>query len=101
MLRYSEASGCHGKITSRAPEPPSSGDPVATDQMIRDFAHQLLHRSAIVVARDIRMHLTPHTPLDPVVVRAVRRQEVQPQSLSMLGQPRLRLVRAVDLVVVQ
>ena len=40
--------------------------------------HQLLHRPAPVIARDVGVQVQPHA-LDPVVVGAVRRQEVELQ----------------------
>jgi hypothetical protein len=43
----------------------------------------------------------PDFPLDPIVVRAIRWQKVQPGSSLMLGQPQLRLRTAMDAVVVQ
>ncbi len=41
-----------------------------------DVAHQFLHRRAAMVPRDVRVQIEPYA-LDAVVVRAVRREEVQ------------------------
>ena len=50
---------------------------ITTTQFLLHFAHQGLDRLAPVVAGHVRMDLTPQRPFDPVVVRAIRRQEVQ------------------------
>lgn len=47
------------------------------------------------------MDFTPYLPLDPVVVRIIRRQKVQPDPLAKLGQPRLRLPTGMNPVIVQ
>ena len=45
--------------------------------------HQLLHGLAPVVPCDVRMEVLPD-PLDAIVIRAVGRQEVEPQSPPFL-----------------
>ena len=45
-----------------------------------NIVHQHFHRTPLVVASDFRMEVLPQA-LDPVVVRTVRREEVQPDAL--------------------
>lgn len=63
------------------------------------MGHQLLDRLAPVVARHVGVQVEPDT-LDPVVVRAVRREEVEHHAVAELGEEALRLLAGVDDVVV-
>ena len=54
-----------------------------------------------MVHRHVGVRFTPQLPLDPVVVRTVWRQKVQPELLSELRQPQPGLPAAVDDEVVQ
>jgi hypothetical protein len=49
---------------------------VAFPEVVADFVHEFGHARVAVVACHVRMHVLPD-PLDLVVVRALRRQEVQ------------------------
>ena len=64
------------------------------------FLHELPHRAATVIARDIVVQVAPHA-FDAIVVRAVRRQKMQTDSGAQGGQRDLRPLTAVDRVVVQ
>jgi hypothetical protein len=49
---------------------------VTPSQVAAGFLHQLPHGTATVIARDVGVQVSPD-PFDPVVVRAIRREEVQ------------------------
>jgi hypothetical protein len=51
-----------------------------------DSVQQPVDRLVTMVARDVRVQVEPEA-LDPVLVGAVRRQEVQPQPVTELRQP--------------
>ena len=63
--------------------------------------HELLHRLAAVVASDVGMQVFPSS-LDPVVIRAVGRKEVQLDPLALRRlQCDFHLLGMVDGVVVE
>src|SRR6266436_1170898 len=62
--------------------------------------HQVVDGFASVVSRDVCMHLPPH-PLDPVVLGAVRGQEVQHKPAGLLTQELLYASTGVNTVVVE
>src|SRR5437867_9136376 len=69
-------------------------------QMPDDTSHQVLDGFATVVPRHVRMDLAPH-PLDGVMVRTVRGQEVQLEQVPVLPQGLLHPPAGVDAVVVE
>jgi hypothetical protein len=64
---------------------------VVMNQPRHDLAGQLIDCHAPMVDRHIRVHLAPDLPLDPIVVRPIRRQKMKLEPLPILGQPRPRL----------
>ena len=74
---------------------------VASVQVEPHFGHKFLHSRAAVVARHVVVEVLPR-PLDTIVVRAIRWQEVQPD-LARCGrlQGQLYLLAVMDAVVVE
>jgi len=69
-------------------------------QMPGDLVHERVDGLAAVIAGDVGVDLTPEA-LDVVVLRAVRRQEVQLEPRAVLGQVRPHPPAGVDAVVVE
>ena len=69
--------------------------------IVSDVSHEVCHCGALVIASDIRVHVLP-SPLDPVVVGAIRRKEVENDSVSLRRlQTRLNQRGAVNREVIQ
>jgi hypothetical protein len=65
------------------------------------LSHQLLHGPAPVVPRDVRVQVLPDA-FDPIVIRAIRRQEVELQAPSLFRRQRQAHLEAVmDAAVVE
>ena len=84
--------------SSNKQDPPLGVEPVGEVPMdpVQERGDGLLP----VIAGDVGVQVEPKT-LDPVLVRAVRRQEVKLDPVTELGQPRLRHAALVDDVVVE
>src|SRR6266436_3507798 len=65
-----------------------------------DAPHQVVDCFASVVSRDVCMHLPPHA-FDPVMLGAVRGQEVQHEPAGLLTQELLYASAGVNAVVVE
>src|SRR5439155_14590261 len=63
-------------------------------------AQQLFDRAAAMVPGDVGVQVEPQA-LDPVLVRAVGRQEVEPQFVAVATEPGLGQAALVDDVVVE
>ena len=63
-------------------------------------AQQLVDGAAAVIPGDVGVQIEPQA-LDPVLVRAVRRQEVKPQFVAVAPEPGLGQAALVDDVVVE
>ena len=65
-----------------------------------DLLHQLIDGRATMVSGDVCMQVLPQ-PLDVVLLRAERRQEVQHEALAIVLQRLACLATVMDAVVVQ
>src|SRR5262249_48100891 len=74
--------------------------PGAAAELVANLDYKVVHVLTPVIARDVGMQVLPQS-LDPVVVRAIRRQEVQPDPPAEPGQRRLGDLAGMDPVVVQ
>ena len=83
-----------GRIGDCLGEVESSGEVFVNGSQQRD------HGGAHMIARDVGVQIAPQ-PLDPVLVRAVRRQEVQLQPGAVCAEPGLGQTALVDDVVVE
>ena len=65
-----------------------------------DLGHELFHVLVAMISRHVVVEVLPDS-LDPVVVRAIRRQEVEPHLSAPARQGQLHLAAVMDLVVVE
>lgn len=72
-----------------------------TDEVGDRFPHQVVDRLTLAIIRYVAVQLASDAAFDPVVVRTVRRQEVQSESPAVIAEPPLCTLAAVDRVVVQ
>ena len=95
-------SGCKSDMSrsSLVSETISSEPDRMAAQVPGDPPHQFVNGSAAVIAGDVGVHFAPE-PLDVVVLRAIGRQEVQPEPEAMVRQIRPDPVAGVDAVVVE
>ena len=61
-----------------------------------DLGHEFVHGFAAVVARHVVVKVLPD-PLDPIVIRAIRRQKVELHLPLPGGQRQLNLAAVMDL----
>src|SRR6266571_8313162 len=95
-------SGCESDMTrsSLVSETISSEPGRMAAQVPGDPPHQFVDGSATVIAGDVGVHFAPE-PLDAVVLRAIGRQEVQPELDAIFRQVSPHPVAGVDAVVVE
>src|SRR5512145_365725 len=81
---------------------PLGGVPaISSGEVVANLVHKLSHRAAAMVAGHVGVQLPPDAALDAVVVRAVRRQEMQHDPAAEVEERRLHRPATVDGVIIQ
>lgn len=65
-----------------------------------DIFHEIIHMLVLMVSRHFRVQVQPR-PLDAIVIRAIRRQKVQPHSPTLASQCQTRDLTVMDAVSLQ